>query len=63
MRLNPTDRSTFTSLQESGRLEIFINGRWGTVCDNGFTMTSAQVACEQLGFSRAVRWTSIGAQK
>ena len=46
-----------------GRLEIFRNGRWGTVCDSGFTDTSADVVCQQLGFTGAVRWTNIGAQR
>ena len=46
-----------------GRLEIFIAGDWGTVCDYRFTMTSANVACWQLGFSGAVSWTNIAEQK
>ena len=33
-----------------GRLEICMNGRWGTVCDNGFDTANAAVACRQLGF-------------
>ena len=45
-----------------GRLEVYINDHWGTVCDNGFTNTSANVVCQQLGFSAAERWTNIGAQ-
>ena len=27
------------------------NNEWGTVCDDGFTATSAQSACETLGLS------------
>ena len=34
----------------SGRLEVFMNGQWGTVCDNGFDSADASVACQQLGF-------------
>lgn len=34
-----------------GRLEVFYEGQWGTVCDDIFdyNMNGAQVACRQLG--------------
>ena len=28
---------------------VKINGQWGTVCDDGFTQTSAEAACYTLG--------------
>ena len=34
-----------------GLLEIYCNGEWGTVCDDYFGSTEAQVACRQLGYN------------
>jgi len=33
-----------------GRLEVRHNGQWGTVCDDGFSNVTAEVACKMLGF-------------
>jgi len=33
-----------------GRLEVFYNGTWGTVCRNHFTDISAKVVCKQRSF-------------
>jgi len=34
----------------SHRLEVFHNGEWGTVCDDGFTYNNARVACRTMGY-------------
>uniref|UniRef100_A0A669CZU7 HHIP-like protein 1 n=1 Tax=Oreochromis niloticus TaxID=8128 RepID=A0A669CZU7_ORENI len=41
-------------LPDRGRVEIFIRGQWGTVCDDLFTIKSGNVVCRQLGFSNAL---------
>ncbi|XP_035478473.2 HHIP-like protein 1 [Scophthalmus maximus] len=49
VRLVSTD-----GLSARGRVEIFIRGEWGTVCDDLFTTKAGTVVCRQLGFTTAL---------
>ncbi|KAM6987596.1 HHIP-like protein 1 isoform 2-T2 [Tautogolabrus adspersus] len=41
-------------LSDRGRVEIFIRGEWGTVCDDLFNTKAGTVVCRQLGFTTAL---------
>ena len=41
---------TQTTTTYSGRIEVFINGEWGTVCSDGWYYSSARVVCRELGY-------------
>ena len=35
-----------------GRVEVKVNGRWATICDQGFDDNSAMALCTHLGLSK-----------
>ena len=43
----------------AGRLEVYYNDTWGTVCWNGFGYREAQVACYMLGCTVCISCVSV----
>lgn len=37
--------------EHEGRLQVYLDGRWGTVCDHGWTQINAAIVCHQLGLA------------
>lgn len=48
--LSKTVRLVGGSGPHEGRVEIFHNGQWGTVCDDRWELRVGQVVCRSLGY-------------
>lgn len=42
-----------------GRVEIYCNGQWGTVCDDALGPLEADTICRQLGYSEALNYDHL----
>jgi len=50
VHMSGTARLVGGTNDREGRLEVYHDGVWGTVCDDYFTDAAARVACNSLGF-------------
>ena len=46
--------------ESEGRVEICVEGFWGTVCDSGWDQREAVVVCRQIGFGARGRNVYLG---
>ena len=49
------------SSYNEGRVEVYYSGRWGTVCNDGWTDQYASLVCAQLGFGSSGELADFGA--
>ena len=42
-----------------GRIEVYCNGQWGTICDDEFGSTDALLLCKQLGYTGYIKYNQF----
>ena len=59
-------RLTGSKMSREGRVEVFMNGLWGSVCNSAFRRKDARVVCRMLGFpdvKYALLWPPLPNQR
>lgn len=46
----------FANATDQGLVEIYMNGSWGTICDDYFTVDAGSVLCRQLGYAGFLKY-------
>ena len=46
-----------------GRVEVYCNEQWGTVCNDGFGENEADTVCRQLGYDTALSFDSLSLER
>ena len=52
-------RLTGGNYVNEGLIEVYCNGRWGTVCERTFGSVEAIATCKQLGYSTYYRYEHL----